>query len=61
MGVLSRSGGLMAEAFWVAGLRSWGRSIKPDRRHFGKDVAAGLRGAISSVPDGMASAVAHRS
>ena len=40
-----------------AGLRSWGRSIKPDRRHFGKDLVAGLPGAISSVPDGMASAV----
>ena len=41
----------------VAGLRSWGRSVKPDRRHFGRDVVAGLPGAISSVPDGMASAV----
>ena len=40
-----------------AGLRSWGRSIKPDRKHFGKDMVAGLPGAISSVPDGMASAV----
>ena len=41
----------------VAGLRSWGRSIKPDRRYVGKDALAGLPGAISSVPDGMASAV----
>ena len=41
----------------IAGLQSWGRSIKPDRRHFGRDVVAGLPGAISSVPDGMASAV----
>jgi SulP family sulfate permease len=38
-------------------MRSWGRSIKPDRKHFGKDALAGLPGAISSVPDGMASAV----
>lgn len=39
------------------GVRAWGRSIKPDRKNFGKDVVAGLPGAISSVPDGMASAV----
>jgi hypothetical protein len=42
---------------FFAGLSSWGRSIKPDRRDFGKDALAGLPGAISSVPDGMASAV----
>jgi sulfate permease, SulP family len=42
---------------FLADLRSWGRSIKPDRKHFGKDALAGLPGAISSVPDGMASAV----
>jgi sulfate permease, SulP family len=42
---------------FLIGVRSWGRSIKPDRRHFGKDALAGLPGAISSVPDGMASAV----
>ncbi len=41
----------------LTGIRSWGRSIKPDRKTFGKDVTAGLPGAISSVPDGMASAV----
>jgi sulfate permease, SulP family len=34
-----------------------GRSIMPDRRYFGKDALAGLPGAISSVPDGTASAV----
>jgi SulP family sulfate permease len=39
------------------GLRAWVRSIRPDRKDFGKDVVAGLPGAISSVPDGMASAV----
>ena len=39
------------------GVREWVRSIKPDRKAFGKDVVAGLPGAISSVPDGMASAV----
>ncbi|WP_406831245.1 SulP family inorganic anion transporter [Pedococcus sp. KACC 23699] len=39
------------------GLRAWSRSIKPERKDFGKDVVAGLPGAISSVPDGMASAV----
>lgn len=42
---------------FLAGMRSWGRSLKPDRKHFGKDALAGLPGAISSVPDGMASAV----
>src|SRR6478672_3916360 len=42
---------------FLAGMRSWGRSIKPDRRHLARDALAGLPGAISSVPDGMASAV----
>jgi sulfate permease, SulP family len=42
---------------FLAGMRSWGRSIKPDRKSFGTDALAGLPGAISSVPDGMASAV----
>lgn len=41
----------------LTGVRAWGRSIKPDRENFGRDVVAGLPGAISSVPDGMASAV----
>ena len=40
-----------------AGLRSWVRSIKPDRQHFGKDLVAGLPRSIGSVPDGMAMAV----
>jgi SulP family sulfate permease len=39
------------------GLRSWGRSIKPERQHFGKDLVAGLPRSIGSVPDGMAMAV----
>lgn len=47
-----RPGGLLLE-----GLRAWARSVKPERKDFGKDVVAGLPGAISSVPDGMASAV----
>ena len=41
----------------LTGVRAWGRSIKPDRKDFGMDVLAGLSSAISSVPDGMASAV----
>lgn len=41
----------------LEGVRAWARSVKPDRKDFGKDVVAGLPGAISSVPDGMASAV----
>ncbi len=40
-----------------AGFRSWVRSVMPERRYVGKDALAGLPGAISSVPDGMASAV----
>jgi SulP family sulfate permease len=44
-------------ARFSAGMRSRGQSIRPDRRHFGKDALAGLPGAIRSVPDGMASAV----
>ena len=39
------------------GLRSYGRSIKPDRQHFGKDLVASIPRAIGSVPDGMAMAV----
>ncbi|MFC5264757.1 SulP family inorganic anion transporter [Kribbella qitaiheensis] len=35
----------------------WLRSIRPERRHLRADVVAGLPGAISSVPDGMATAV----
>jgi len=41
----------------LAAVQAWGRSIRPERKHFGKDALAGLPGAISSVPDGMASAV----
>ena len=39
------------------GLRSYGRSIKPDRQDFGKDLVASIPRAIGSVPDGMAMAV----
>lgn len=35
----------------------WLRSIRPERRNLRADVIAGLPGAISSVPNGMASAV----
>ncbi|WP_433158306.1 SulP family inorganic anion transporter [Kribbella sp. CA-247076] len=35
----------------------WLRSVRPRRRHLRADAVAGLPGAISSVPDGMASAV----
>ena len=40
-----------------AAVRAWGRSLKPERRYLAKDLIAGLPGAVSSVPDGMASAV----
>ena len=35
----------------------WLRSVRPERRHLRADILAGLPGAISSVPDGMAAAV----
>ena len=35
----------------------WLRSIKPERRYLRADLTAGLPGAISSVPDGMAAAL----
>jgi SulP family sulfate permease len=41
----------------IAGVGRWVRSIGPQRRHVRTDVVAGLTGAISSVPDGMASGV----
>ncbi|TCO20421.1 SulP family sulfate permease [Kribbella steppae] len=37
-------------------VRRWLRSIRPERRNLRADVIAGLPGAISSVPNGMASA-----
>ncbi|ORL74892.1 SulP family inorganic anion transporter [Prescottella equi] len=41
----------------VAALRGWARSRLPERRTFKNDLIAGIPGAISSVPDGMASGV----
>jgi SulP family sulfate permease len=38
-------------------VRRWLRSVRPERRHLRNDAVAGLPGAISSVPDGMAAAV----
>lgn len=38
-------------------VRRWLRSVRPEQRHLRVDAVAGLPGAISSVPDGMASAV----
>ena len=35
----------------------WLRSVAPQRKYLGRDVLAGLPGAVSSVPDGMAAAV----
>jgi SulP family sulfate permease len=37
--------------------RRWLSSVRPQRRHLRADVLAGLPGAISSVPDGMAASV----
>ncbi len=35
----------------------WLGSVRPERRYLRADLVAGLPGAISSVPDGMAAAV----
>lgn len=35
----------------------WLRSVRPERAHLRADLVAGLPGAISRVPDGMAAAV----
>lgn len=41
----------------LAAAGRWLHSIKPERRYLRADIMAGLPGAISSVPDGMAAAV----
>src|ERR1039458_10276572 len=41
----------------VAAVGRWLRSVGPERSSLRADVVAGLPGAISSVPDGMAAAV----
>ena len=41
----------------MSAVRHWLRSVRPERRHLRADILAGLPGAISSVPDGMAAAV----
>jgi SulP family sulfate permease len=41
----------------VAAAGRWLRSVGPERSHLRADLVAGLPGAISSVPDGMAAAV----
>lgn len=42
---------------WPGFLARWLHSVRPNRRHWRQDLLAGLPGAVSSVPDGMASAV----
>jgi SulP family sulfate permease len=41
----------------TAAVVRWLRSVRPERRYLRADMLAGLPGAISSVPDGMAAAV----
>lgn len=41
----------------AAAVGRWLRSVRPERAHLRADIMAGLPGAISSVPDGMAAAV----
>jgi Sulfate permease family len=45
--------------FGLAGHAAWGwlRSVGPQRRYLGRDLLAGLPGAVGSVPDGMAAAI----
>jgi sulfate permease, SulP family len=45
--------------FGSAGHAAWGwlRSVGPQRRYLGRDLLAGLPGAVGSVPDGMAAAI----
>ena len=40
----------------MAPVGRWLRSVRPERQHLRADLIAGLPGAISSVPDGMAAA-----
>src|SRR5512140_3636123 len=40
-----------------AAVGRWLRSVRPDRAHLRADLVAGLTGAVSGVPDGMAGAV----
>ena len=48
---MSRSGSAR-HAAW-----KWLRSAAPQRRYLGRDLLAGLPGAVGSVPDGMAAAI----
>ena len=41
----------------LAATGRWLGSVRPERRYLCADLVAGLPGAISSVPDGMAAAV----
>ncbi len=46
-----------ALASGLGAVKRWLGSVRPQRRHLRNDAVAGLPGAISSVPDGMAAAV----
>ena len=54
-----RAARVVMSRFGSAGPAVWGwlRSAGPQRRYLGRDLLAGLPGAVSSVPDGMAAAV----
>ena len=41
----------------MAAVGRWLRSVRPERVHLRADMVAGLPGAISRVPDGMAAAI----
>ncbi|MGH3480038.1 MAG: SulP family inorganic anion transporter, partial [Nocardioidaceae bacterium] len=49
----------MMDVFRPAGRAAWRwlSSVRPQRRYLAKDLLAGVPGAVSSVPDGMAAAI----
>jgi sulfate permease, SulP family len=48
---------MRATVFWLGPLKRQIRAAGPERRHLRADILAGLPGAISSVPGGMATAI----
>ena len=55
--VLTVPGAPLAFRGWASASRRWLRDVRPKRSDLRGDILAGLPGAISSVPDGMAAAV----
>ena len=47
----------MSPSLRLGGVRTWLSSLKPRREDLRGDLVAGVPGAISSVPDGMAASI----